>query len=166
MSAMGAEAGASESCDSRHAENARGIESSVDSSERLPFDLTSAELASQDRWLRALVRRLADAAEVDDVVQDTWIAALRTRPEVARPRAWLSFVAANFARRTRRAVERREWREREAARPESSSSTADSLAVLDLQEDVLRALRALREPYRRVILLRYTHGRSVAEIAA
>ena len=138
----------------------------MDTSERLPFDLTSEELERQDRWLRALVRRLADAAEVDDVVQDTWVAALRTRPEVARPRAWLAFVAANFARRTRRAVERREWREREAALPESTPSTADSLAVLDLQEDVLRALRALRDPYQRVILLRYTHGLTVAEIAA
>ena len=52
-----------------------------------------------------------------------------------------------------------------AARPEAVPSTEETLELLELQQHVVRAVRELREPYRTTVLLRYTHGLSVREIA-
>ncbi len=131
-----------------------------------PLGLTAEELLRQDLWLRNLVRSLVGESEVDDVVQETWASALRRGAPVERPRAWLSVVAGNFARRARRSVGRRSHREELAARPEAVPSTAETLELLDLHEHVVRAVRELREPYRTSVLLRYTHGLTVREIAA
>src|SRR6185503_575510 len=55
-------------------------------------DLTA--LLSESQWLNALARRLcADADGADDLVQDTWVAALEHPPEGGRPlRGWLATV--------------------------------------------------------------------------
>ena len=64
---------------------------------------TIDELMLEEPWLRDLARRLArDDDEAEDVVQSTWLAALRRPPvrrDAGRPglRAWLSRVARNEA---------------------------------------------------------------------
>ena len=57
-------------------------------------------------FLRALARSLLqDEGQVDDVVQDTWLAALHRPPaERSGLRWWLGAVARNVARQTRRPV--------------------------------------------------------------
>jgi len=145
---------------------ARGIGYGVDPMSSRPFGLSAQELLRQDRWLRELVRSLVGESDVDDVVQETWASALRRGTPVERPRAWLAVVAGNFARRRLRSLVRRSQREEAAARPEAVPSTAETLELLDLQQHVLRAVRELGEPYRTSVLLRYTHGLSVPEIAA
>ena len=123
------------------------------------------EFLRQDRWLRELVRSLAQEVHVDDVVQDTWAAALQHSRGARVPRGWLRTVARHFAWRALRSADRRGAREAEAAREEALPSTAETLAWIELQREVARAVQELEEPQRTAILLRYTHGRSTREIA-
>ena len=138
----------------------------VDQMSSRPLGFSAEELLRQDRWLRDLVRSLVGESDVDDVVQDTWASALGRGEMVERPRAWLSVVAGNFVRRTRRSMHLRSQREEVAARPEATPSTEHTLELLELQQHVMRSVRELREPYRTTVLMRFTHGLSMREIAA
>src|SRR5689334_19275286 len=73
----------------------------------MPADIEA--LLAEAPWLARLARSLTgDAAEADDLVQDTYAAALRSPPEVDRPiRPWLRRVAMNFARLRHRSRSRR-----------------------------------------------------------
>jgi DNA-directed RNA polymerase specialized sigma24 family protein len=55
-------------------------------------------------WVRRFARQLVgDRAEAEEVVQDTWLAALRKSPESGPSmRGWFRKVVANFARQRRR----------------------------------------------------------------
>ena len=69
----------------------------------VPSDLE--HLLTHSDWLTRLARRLvADSATADDLVQETWVAALRRPPDPDRPaRPWLSSVVRRLAAmRTRR----------------------------------------------------------------
>jgi len=76
------------------------------------------ELLAHAGWLRGLASALiADPAEVDDLVQDTWLAAVSHPPSADRPpRAWLARVITNLAHNRRRSTEHRIERERRASR--------------------------------------------------
>ena len=71
-------------------------------------------------WMRRLALTLVrDAAQVDDVLQETWLEWLRRPPRSAvSPRGWLRAVLQNLARKERRAEGRRLRREK----PSSSGS--------------------------------------------
>ena len=58
------------------------------------------ELLAQSAWARRLAHSLVgEAAAADDVVQETWTAALERPPDGERPlRPWLARVIGNFAR--------------------------------------------------------------------
>ena len=70
----------------------------------LSTGLSIEELLEHTGWLRALARRLAnDAATAEDVVQDTVLTALRSRPASGvTVRQWLARVVRNFARQSAR----------------------------------------------------------------
>lgn len=112
--------------------------------------------------IRALLRGLlSDDARIDDVLQDTWVAALAKGPRPGVPLGpWLKRVALNFALRLRRGEARRTARERAAARPDETPETR-----FDLQRDVVEELARLEEPYRSTLILRFFEGLSPAEIA-
>lgn len=119
-------------------------------------------------WLRSLARTLVrDAHAAEDVVQDTWVAALGSGPrhlQGGRLRAWLATVARNVARRQHRdEANRRRHEEQcgESADPE----VTDEVERLRLQRLVADQVLALREPYRTAVLLRYQEGLSYARIA-
>lgn len=130
-----------------------------------PIDLGTL-LAQQD-----FVRRLAhglvfEQANVDDVVQDAWLAALQNPPR--EPRAihtWFGRVVENLARRRSRDAARRDRRERAAAAPEAQPSVDTVLAREELRSKVVAAVLALEEPYRGVLLERYFEPREPNEIA-
>ncbi len=113
--------------------------------------------------IRALLRGLlADDAQIDDVLQDTWVAALAKGPRPGVPLGpWLKRVAINFARRVRRGDARRLSRERVAARPDATPE-----ARFDLQREVVDELARLEEPSRSTLILRFFEGLSPSEIAA
>lgn len=129
---------------------------------------SAEQLLKHSGWARSLARQLvADAATAEDVVQETWIAALREQPSTDRPlRPWLERVLRNFASNARRNRATRGRHEQAAASGEATSaSVADVVAKAEGQQRVVAAVLSLAEPYRSVVLLRYYEGLSAAEIA-
>ncbi len=65
-----------------------------------------AVVAQLDRWLRRVLqaRLRLGRDELDELVQETWVAALRTCPAAPPPKAWFYVTA---VRRQRRLAERR-----------------------------------------------------------
>ncbi|MEO1697295.1 MAG: sigma-70 family RNA polymerase sigma factor [Planctomycetota bacterium] len=116
------------------------------------------------------LRRLAfalvgDEAAADDLVQETWLAAARSREgELRSPRGWLSRTARNIAwsehrRRARRAEATLE------AEPAAGRDTADVAASLEAERLLVASLGALEEPFRTAVYLRYREDLAPAEIA-
>ncbi|MGE0142052.1 MAG: sigma-70 family RNA polymerase sigma factor [Planctomycetota bacterium] len=124
-------------------------------------------LAAQEPFVRALAKSLLfDDSQVDDVVQETWIEALRRGiPAGAGARSWLSRVVRSRALNALRGRRRRQHRESAAARPEALPSAADILSRNEQRQRVIAAVAALAEPYRSAILLRYFEGLEPRAIA-
>ncbi len=118
-------------------------------------------------WVRGLARRLIlDDNAVDDIVQQTLIAAFESPPdEPAAVRGWLRSVVRNLAFRRHRETGRRNTRERANAREESVESSADIVERVDLQRHVVDAAVELAEPYRETILLHFFGDLTPREIA-
>ncbi|HVS11050.1 MAG TPA: sigma-70 family RNA polymerase sigma factor, partial [Planctomycetota bacterium] len=127
---------------------------------------TADELLAESRWLQALARSLVkepDAAE--DIVQETWLAALRRRPAVRESlRPWLARVLRNQAALLRR---NRLHGARDQAElvDEPLPSAADLVVRAETHRMLVGAIIELEEPYRSTVLLRYYDGLSSAEIA-
>jgi RNA polymerase sigma-70 factor (ECF subfamily) len=114
-------------------------------------------------WRCAELRDLAD-----EVVQETWLTAVRRirafDPERGSFAAWLRGIAANVVRNHLR---RREHRNGQVLR-EEQATTAPAEAPLEKREDaerVARALAKLPEHYEMVLRAKYLDGQSVAAIA-
>lgn len=123
-------------------------------------------LVERAAWMKRLARELVhDPHAADDLVQEAWVAALERPPESGTPvRRWIAAVMRNFARDAWRADLRRAASERDSARPERSRDEA--LERLDAHALLVDAVRALDEPYRTTLVLRYLDELSPAEVAA
>ena len=110
-------------------------------------------------FVRSLVRILvSDEHAGQDVIQDTWLAALKSPPTEHRSvRAWLSHVARNLSANLRRGNFNRNARERIAAIPDSLPSTDEIVSFEEERRRVVDALLELDEPFRTAIILRYYH---------
>ncbi|MBK9386337.1 MAG: sigma-70 family RNA polymerase sigma factor [Planctomycetes bacterium] len=129
--------------------------------------LTADQLLQHEQFLRSLAQGLlGDEHAARDLVQDTWLRALRRGPRAAASlRAWFRRVAANRARDIRRNQSRRAEREAIAARSEALPSIDATYERLALQREVVTAILGLAEPYKSVVILRYYHDLPPAEIA-
>lgn len=129
---------------------------------------TPEELLAHQDWIRRLARAIvADEGSAEDVVQDTWLAALRHPPATDRPlRPWLASVVRNFARqrlRRRRPVAVSEPTARELAG--GTRSAGEDAERSEMRALLVEAVLALREPYRTVLVLRFWGGLEPREIA-
>ena len=127
-----------------------------------------AKLLSEAEWLTRLARSLTgSAADADDVVQDTFAAALRLPPDPDRPvRPWLRRVATNIVRMRHRGRVRRDAREAVLAQITEPIRTPEQLLERARIERTLTDLvLALEEPYRTTLLLRYREGLTAELIA-
>jgi DNA-directed RNA polymerase specialized sigma24 family protein len=108
-------------------------------------------------FVRALARRLAsDESSADDLVQDTWLAALeRPNAHVRSPERWLRGVIANLWRERRRSNDRRREREERTARDEASTTSFDTLDSAIIGRRLTGLVLELDEPFRTAVLLRY-----------
>ncbi len=126
-------------------------------------------LLAESDWLKRLASGLVrDPHAADDLVQDTFVAALRRAPQssAGELRAWLTVVLRNFSRRRRRDADLRAQHERSSARDGDSAPSAAAIAArVELQRELAEALLALEEPYRSAIVLRYFDGLSAVQIA-
>ena len=129
--------------------------------------LNEKALIEHGRFLKRLAASLLrDTARADDVVQEAWLAALRTGPtDAAALRPWLAGVVKNLVRRVRREEGRRAQREQVAARRDRARPTADIVAQEQTRRDLIGAVLALDEPYRTVMLMRFYDDLPPREIA-
>ncbi|MEW6744691.1 MAG: sigma-70 family RNA polymerase sigma factor [Planctomycetota bacterium] len=129
---------------------------------------TADLLLAEAGFVRSLARRLVlDEHLADDVVQDTYAAALEHPPRHStRLRAWLATITRHVAVSLQRHEVRRERREQVVAAPEAVPSAAETVEREALLRSVVDAVLALREPYRSAILSRYFEGLPPRKMAA
>lgn len=141
-------------------------------SSRAPFDdasgpFSAEELLHHGEALRALALELLhDRAEAEDLVQHAYLRALEEPPRSRRALgSWLRRVVRHRAIDGVRALHRRRAREFAVARPEAALPEPSTEERLEAREQVLAAVRALEEPYRTAVVLRFLEGLSVTEVA-
>jgi RNA polymerase sigma-70 factor (ECF subfamily) len=131
-----------------------------------PKDGRLERLLAEAGWLDRLARRLvADPAEADEVVQETWVAALKHRSRARSVRGWLAQIARNVVRQRGRSEGARRKRERSVARAEASEAEAEALDRAQAQQKLLAAVLALEEPYRGTVILHYFDHLEVSAVA-
>jgi RNA polymerase sigma-70 factor (ECF subfamily) len=125
------------------------------------FDATAAEV------LRVAHHLARDPATAEDLLQRTFLTAIEAASSWDRRRRlvpWLLGILGNHAkeaaRRASRAVDPARLAPTEVPSPEAAAATREALAHVD------RALDALPDPARSVLILRYRHGLEPAAIAA
>jgi RNA polymerase sigma-70 factor, ECF subfamily len=127
----------------------------------------------QDRVYRLAYSILDDPSEAEDVVQETFLAALRSLDsfqEKAAFSTWLSAIAINLSRtRLKRRQARTHLTEMLQALWPWHQPEPPSLEQTAIQNEsdsaVWRAIRSLDEKQRLAVILRYYHEYPVAEIA-
>jgi RNA polymerase sigma-70 factor, ECF subfamily len=104
----------------------------------------------------------------DDVLQETWLAAVRRvrhfDPEAGSFQGWLCGIAANVVRNQLRSRRRRAARQEPL--PSDVPGTNPAPADRERAERVAAALAALPERYEAALRLKYLDRQSVAEMAA
>lgn len=126
------------------------------------------QLLDHGQLIRSIAAALVHgSADIDDVVQGTYTAALATaRPAGFPLPRWLLGITRNVARRWRRDQHRRTARELAVARPDALRSTAEVIEVEESRRLVVAAVLDLPEPQRSIVLLRYYDGRPPRAIAS
>lgn len=131
-------------------------------------ETTAEELLAHTGWLRALALRLVGDADIaDDLVQETVIAAARRNPEARESlRPWLAKVLRDAFRMRARSEGRRSAREQAATIVSDEVPTPESLvARAEAQRRLVDLVLRLDEPYRSTVLMHYSEGMSLADIA-
>ena len=125
------------------------------------------ELLAHAGWLRALSSSLvSDRSDADDLMQETWLAALRHPPRAGLSlRPWLARVARNLARNARRRDVRRGDREALAQRSDGPISPDAIAGEVEVQRMLAEAVLRLDEPLRTTVVLRYFRGLNASQIA-
>ena len=124
-------------------------------------------LLANAHFVRAAARGvLGGDAEVEDVVQETWLRAMDRQPrEPGALRAWLRRIARNLALDAYRRRRARRAHETAAAAGEALPSVEAIAEREEARRRLVSVLLALEEPYRSAILLRYYEECPVAEVA-
>jgi len=122
-------------------------------------------LLDQEPFVRSLAQALLHE-EADDVVQQTWLLALRRRGAAVRePRHWLARIVRNVVANLRRGRERRDARERAAAVHELVPSSADLMEREERRRALVCAVDRLPPSLRTVVLLRWFENLAPRAIA-
>lgn len=122
--------------------------------------------SSRDSLRNFLLHRV-DAKDVDDVIQDVFVAAWRALPQYngrSQFRTWLFAIAFNKVRDHYRQRMRRVTEVHMATGEPVSASTDDPFAAKDLSLAVRELVLGLSESQQEVILLYYQDGLTLAEI--
>jgi len=126
----------------------------------------ASSLASHHGFVRELARGLVAPDSFEDVAHDALLAGLARPPQrPAALRSWLATTVRRLAGKWRRGESRRARREGVAARPEALPSAHDLVLRVELEQAVVRAVLALKEPFRTTVLLRFYEGHATAAIA-
>ena len=124
-------------------------------------------LGERERLRGLALRLVGDVGQADDVVQETLVIALETRPPGrVSLRAWLAGVARNVARHLHRGESRRAQRERRSSGPLPSEGSDELAARVEGQKHLAEAVLSLEEPFRTAVMLRYFEELEPKDIAA
>lgn len=127
------------------------------------------QLLIDERWVRALARRVAGrAVDSEDLAQDAWLAWLRASAQPRELRPWLARVLRRSAANAVRATIRRQAREvrvAQTAPTREERDAADLTAELELHARLNRALAELEEPQRSTLVRHFHRGESLSQIA-
>src|SRR5262245_20363290 len=119
----------------------------------LPPPLDPERLLTEDPFVRGLARQLLrDPDGAEELAQQTWVAALQARAPVGALRHWLAVLVRRLAGRAWRTERRHDARLRTVPPAPAVPSAADIAAREELRAAVVRAVLALDEPYRAVVL--------------
>lgn len=118
-------------------------------------------------FVRGLAKSLIfDENQVDDVVQQTWLAWMKNPPrQSGATRGWLATVVRNLAYQRHRRESRREKREQAVAAHEAVPSTAEIVERESMRREIVEAALALDPELRDCIVLRYFENLPVADLA-
>ena len=113
-------------------------------------------LVAHEAWVRRLARRMvSDADRADDLVQDTWLSAIRSKwRRQGSPRSFLAGVMRRRALHESRARGRRSQHEALAEPRGVERSAAEALEHAEMGRELTRFLVELEEPFRSVVLLK------------
>lgn len=129
---------------------------------------TPEQLLADAAWLKRLAVTLAgNETDADDLVQESWIAAWKRRPDPERPlRPWLAKVIRDVAGMKRRSERRRAAREESSVDHDAVTASPDSLLdQMRLHRLLVDLVLGLDEPFRATIIARFVEGRTSASIA-
>ncbi len=135
-------------------------------------DFVSLVAEHRERIAGLVYRLLGWSEDVEDVVQEVFVAALGALPRFrgeCRMETWLFRIAVNQCRRhQRRRLWWWQWWRREAEREthERTGRPRDALLDAETFDQVRRAVRLLPARYREVVVLRYFESLPSAEIGA
>jgi RNA polymerase sigma-70 factor (ECF subfamily) len=129
--------------------------------------LDAETLLAQRPWLARFSRALvADPADVDDVVQQTFANALARPPaHASNLRGWLGTIARNVVRSRSRSDLARGAREVALPPPPPVEDPSEAVERAELRRVVVEEVLALAEPYRTTVILRFLEERQVEAIA-
>jgi RNA polymerase sigma-70 factor (ECF subfamily) len=150
-----------------------------------PSRLIAACIAGSQQAIETLVREyetgvfrlalsiLGDPAEADEVLQETFLSALRALPsyqEKQSLKAWLYTIALNHSRshlRKQKVLGRLRTALTSILRVEIQAALAPEEAIIQNEKEaaIWQSLRGLNERHRIVLILRYFHELSIAEIS-
>ncbi|MEZ6036190.1 MAG: sigma-70 family RNA polymerase sigma factor [Planctomycetota bacterium] len=127
------------------------------------------ELLQHEPFVRELARLLVgDRQQAEDLAQDAWVAALEAGPApMHSQRGWLATVLQRLAGKQRRAAARRRQREGVVAaqRPDRAPSVDELLEREHARAAVVKAVLALPDAYRDVVVLRWFEGLPPRDVA-
>jgi len=114
------------------------------------------------RGLFAFIARYAGQHDADDIFQETWLRVAKHAPRFDPARrftTWLFQIAVNLCH---------DWHRRRAraAEPIEPASPSEPSCEPEVALDAAKLLTTLAPPHRAVLVLRYFHDLSEAEIAA
>lgn len=137
--------------------------------DRQPGSVDLNQLLAESGWVTQLVARLlGDSHAAEEVVQETWLRALkrppRSEPGTPSQRAWIARVARRIALRRMASDAARKRREEQVAVRESTDP-GKALDRVRLQRELADRVLDLREPYRMAVILRFFDGLGSAELA-
>src|SRR5262245_12798966 len=121
-----------------------------------PLPIDPERLLAEDPFVRGLARQLLrDPDRADDLAQRTWLMLLRERVAAVSLRGFVATVMRRLAQRERRGELREASKVAALPRPEAVPSAATIAAREELRARVVKAVLALPQPYREVVLLRF-----------